>query len=110
MPFHLAVEVHRVIPPWTSHSSISRCHFTQSSARSPMQDPLMPRPSPPTLASFSGFLQSLPTSRSALGGTSAYAFTTDGIASAGNPLLGCLYPLTTLRCGSDFEGDTQVTS
>jgi len=42
---------------------------------------------PPTFASFSGFLLSLSTSRSALGGTSAKTFTTDGIASAGTPLL-----------------------
>src|SRR6218665_3944482 len=39
------------------------------------------------------------TSRSALGGTSAIVFTTDGIASAGGPLLGCCFPLATLRWG-----------
>src|SRR6218665_505941 len=44
---------------------------------------------PSALASLSGFLVSLSTSRSAQGGPSAEAFTTDGIASPSYPLLGC---------------------
>jgi len=32
-------------------------------------------------------------------------FTTAGIASAGNLLLHCCHPLTTLRCESGFEGE-----
>src|SRR5688572_18834755 len=41
----------------------------------------------PRLPTVSGFLLSLSTSRSALGGTSTKTFTTDGIASSGTPLL-----------------------
>src|SRR6218665_1256486 len=47
---------------------------------------------PPALASFSGFLVSLSTSRDAIGSSSALAFTSDGIASPGNPLLRCSPP------------------
>jgi len=50
---------------------------------------------------FSRFLLSLSTSR---GGTLDKAFTTDGIASAGSPLLSCCHSFTALRCGSGFEG------
>jgi len=51
---------------------------------------------PPALASFSGFLESLSTSLSALGGSSANVFLPEGIAPPGIPYL-AVHP-TTGRC------------
>src|SRR6218665_911529 len=54
---------------------------------------------------LSRFLLSLSTPRITLGGTSVIASTTDGIAQQAIPYW-LLSPLTTLRCGSDFDRDS----
>src|SRR6218665_1907267 len=55
---------------------------------------------PPALASFSGFLVSLSTSRSALRGSLALTVTSDGIASPGSPE----HSPPSARCREDFRG------